>query len=104
MTKIFQFKQHLSELEQMMRKHGLWSQSSPPAEALASQQPFALDTLAPEAWLQWVFIPRMLELIQAEQPLPSGFAIAPYFAQVWSQDKAKQVLLPLLETIDKVCE
>lgn len=101
MTNSIQLKQHLSALEQMMRKHELWSQSPPPAEALASQQPFALDTLAPEAWLQWIFIPRMLELISAEQPLPTGFAIAPYFAQVWRQNESKLALLPLLESIDK---
>ncbi|WP_258876037.1 YqcC family protein, partial [Pseudomonas aeruginosa] len=28
-------------------------------EALASPEPFCVDTLALEQWLQWIFLPRM---------------------------------------------
>jgi uncharacterized protein YqcC (DUF446 family) len=87
-----------------MRESGLWSQSSPSAVALSSQQPFSVDTLTPEEWLQWIFIPRMLDLMSREQPVPSGFAISPYFEEVWKLDAGKQALLTLIEDIDKACQ
>jgi uncharacterized protein YqcC (DUF446 family) len=60
-----------------------------------------LDTLDPEQWLQWVFIPKIRVLIEQNQSLPSGFAIAPYFEQVW-QDRADcQRIILVAQKIDE---
>ncbi|MEO0436254.1 MAG: YqcC family protein [Pseudomonadota bacterium] len=67
----------LIDLESELRQLGLWSAKSPSASALASSQPFAIDTLKFEEWLQFVFLPRMYGLIEARQPLPVKCAIAP---------------------------
>ncbi|RPE03477.1 YqcC family protein [Candidatus Pantoea deserta] len=71
--------QRLDQLEMLMRDHQHWQTTPPSASALASSQPFCLDTLEPLEWLQWVLIPRMRALIAARQPLPQNFAVAPYF-------------------------
>lgn len=71
--------QRLDQLETLMRDYQHWQETPPSASALASSQPFCLDTLEPLEWLQWVLIPRMRALIAAQQPLPQNFAVAPYF-------------------------
>lgn len=55
----------LQALEQELRSLGLWAETPPSPTALASRQPFCIDTMAFEQWLQWVFIPRMTELAAA---------------------------------------
>ncbi|MFA0707770.1 YqcC family protein, partial [Vibrio sp. 10N.222.48.A3] len=41
----------LQQLEQQMRQCSLWSELPPSNEALASVEPFAIDSLQPEEWL-----------------------------------------------------
>ncbi len=94
-------RQRLSQLEQILRDHELW-QSSPPAdEALQSDQPFSLDTLEPIEWLQWIFIPRMTQLMDAGLPLPTNLAVAPYFEMALQpQLNVRPVLLLTLSQLD----
>jgi uncharacterized protein YqcC (DUF446 family) len=94
--------QLLDELEQQLRDHSLWQLMPSCEEALKSREPFAIDTLEPEQWLQWIFIPRMTALIEGLQPVPSGFSIAPYFSECWRDDD-KAALLTVIERIDEVC-
>ncbi len=91
----------LDELEQQLHNAQLWQEIAPSPQLLASEQPFAIDTLEPEQWLQWVFLPRMRALIKAEQPLPKGFAIAPYFEECWRQNGEYATLLVVLTQIDQ---
>lgn len=92
----------LQELQFELERTGLWQSTSPSSQALQSTQPFAVDTLAPHEWLQWVFLPRMQAALAQEQ-VPSGFAVAPYFAQVWQQQYEYRSLLRLLNLIDEAC-
>lgn len=61
-------------IERELRALDLWAEQSPPAEALASVEPFCVDTLELEEWLQWIFLPRMKLIIEsgAELPRTSG--------------------------------
>lgn len=76
-----QVRQQLNELQIALRLHQLWEENAPAAEKLASQQPFAIDTLSATQWLQWIFIPRMHALLDADAELPKGFAISPYLEE-----------------------
>lgn len=62
-------------IERELRLQGLWDDVSPSAEALASTQPFAVDTLEFEQWLQWIFLPRMKLILEQDLPLPSASGI-----------------------------
>lgn len=62
-------------IERELRVSGLWSLEAPTAEALASEQPFCVDTMNFEAWLQWLFLPRMKALLESAGPLPSASGI-----------------------------
>lgn len=75
--------QLMKEAEQEMRCLGLWSSRSPGPQALASTMPFCYDTLVFSEWLQWIFLPRLLD---QDLPLPVKSEIAP-LAEVWVKEQ-----------------
>ncbi|ANZ10790.1 YqcC family protein [Vibrio parahaemolyticus] len=94
----------LYQLETQLQKHELWQQTMPSPEALQSVEPFAIDTLDPHEWLQWIFIARVHALVESSQPLPRGFSIEPYFAEAWKQEPQYAELLNTIRTIDELCK
>ncbi|MDD0824695.1 YqcC family protein [Mannheimia sp. AT1] len=74
-------KQHLSDLKIVMHIHQLWENTPPSLEAMANPQPFCMETLTPTQWLQWIFIPRMEAILEANADLPRNFAITPYLEE-----------------------
>ncbi|TBU95798.1 YqcC family protein [Stutzerimonas kirkiae] len=58
-------------IERELRLLSLWAETPPAPEALASEQPFCVDTLSFEQWLQWIFLPRMKSIIEESHPLPA---------------------------------
>jgi len=68
----------LLQVEATLRSHDRWDRKQPPAEALHSKQPFCIDTLRFEQWLQWIFLPRMKEILEDRRPLPLKSAIFSY--------------------------
>ncbi|EGU48208.1 hypothetical protein VII00023_20877 [Vibrio ichthyoenteri ATCC 700023] len=91
----------LDELERQMRALDCWQSDMPPPQALASTEPFAIDTLEPQQWLQWVFLPKIRAMINAQQALPSGFSMAAYFEQSWQQEAQYIPLLAVIRQIDQ---
>jgi uncharacterized protein YqcC (DUF446 family) len=96
-------RQHLHIIEQVLRDHQLWQGCAPDAEAFESTQPFCLDTMQPHEWLQWVLIPRMHALLDAQQPLPVDFAIAPYYEMALDATQIERdALLKALQDLDAI--
>ena len=79
MTLPHRVRERLHALEALLRETRHWQEKAPDARALTSDQPFCMDTLEPLEWLQWVLIPRMHQLLDSQQPLPSRLAVAPYY-------------------------
>lgn len=67
----------LSELEGELFALKLWQTNRPSEQALASTEPFAIDTLNFPEWLQFIFIKKMTQLLQLGLPLPHAMAITP---------------------------
>ena len=67
----------LIDLEAALRQLDLWSDTPPLPEALQSEQPFALDALEFEEWLQFIFLPTIYSLLESGNALPERCAIAP---------------------------
>lgn len=90
-------------IEGELRQLGWWTATPPSAQALASQQPFAVDSMAFELWLQWLFLPRMRQILAGGEPLPSTCGIAP-MAEMVLVDRASQAraLLALLGEFDRL--
>ncbi|MDO4697698.1 MAG: YqcC family protein [Pasteurellaceae bacterium] len=93
-----QVKQHLTDLQIAMRLHNLWESTPPAEEALASDEPFCVSTLSATQWLQWIFIPRMQALLDANSELPRNFAITPYLEEALKDEQYLSALhSPLLK-------
>ncbi|MCB1842545.1 MAG: YqcC family protein [Halioglobus sp.] len=67
----------LIDIEAELRQLGLWDRVPPPPAALASDQPFSIDTLTLPQWLQFIFLPTLYRLLEEAQPLPGRCGIAP---------------------------
>lgn len=91
----------LMDIEAALRQLSLWQAEPPPDSALRSEQPFAVDSLRFEQWLQFVFLPRMQFLIEHNQPLPSACSIAPMAEESFKGRKLPVAgLLHALQRVD----
>jgi uncharacterized protein YqcC (DUF446 family) len=61
----------LMDIQAQMHALNLWESEPPSEQALASTEPFCIDTLSFSQWLQFVFIARLRYMIDAELALPS---------------------------------
>lgn len=93
---------HLQQLETELQAQKLWSSTPPSPQALESVMPFMYDTLQLHEWLQWIFLPRLRALIDAQGQLPHQSHIHPLAEHEWEkrEDFDKGRLLVLLERID----
>jgi uncharacterized protein YqcC (DUF446 family) len=93
----------LVDIEKELRALHLWNSVSPSVEALASTQPFAIDTLNFPQWLQFIFVPRLSFMIAQQLPLPNNSdvaAMAEEYFQVLSLNSS--LLLKHLQKIDSL--
>ena len=101
MTSFYRHAEALLDIEAALRQMGLWETTPPPPEALRSEQPFAVDTLRFEQWLQFIFIPRIRFLIDNDQALPGQCSIAPMAEECFRGRRLPMAdLLAALERID----
>lgn len=95
----------LLQIERELRLLGWWSAQAPSAEALASQEPFCVDTLSFAQWLQWIFVPRMKLIIESDAVLPARSGIRPMAEMVYQGNL--DPVLPLLASLaefDRIIE
>ncbi|MCO7521231.1 MULTISPECIES: YqcC family protein [unclassified Pseudomonas] len=90
-------------IEQELKVQGWWSEVAPSAEALASVEPFAVDRMSFEQWLQWIFLPRMRLILEHGHPLPNASGIL-VMAETVFVDRPEQSreLRRLLATFDQL--
>ncbi|MEO1750512.1 YqcC family protein [Thiofaba sp. EF100] len=94
--------ERLDAIETAMRGLGLWSLEPPSAEALASQTPFAADTMPLQMWLQWIFLPRMRETIRLGLRPPAACNIHPFAAHSFvSHGLAARPLVAAIRAFDE---
>ena len=67
----------LIDVEAELRQLDRWQDVAPSRQALASSEPFCVDTLSFTQWLQFVFLPSMHQLIVSRAPLPTECGVAP---------------------------
>lgn len=99
-----QVRQQLNEIQVVLRLFQCWETVPPEQVKLASQQPFAIDTLSPTQWLQWIFLPRMNALLDAdtELPLPQRIAISPYLEESLKNEAYLSALLTPIKQIERL--
>lgn len=93
----------LIDIEAALRQLGHWDAEAPSAAALASDQPFAVDTLSLPQWLQFIFLPRIYALLDVGGELPSRCGIAPMCEEYFRGSKQPvDGLLESLEAVDRL--
>lgn len=90
----------LIDVEAELRKLRLWDEERPAPEALASTQPFAVDYLTLPQWLQFIFLPRMHELVEGKAQLPGRCGIAP-MAEEYFRGSALPAT-PLIDALEQI--
>jgi len=91
----------LIDIESELRTLGLWEPIAPPARALASEQPFCVDTLTLSQWLQFVFLPTLYSLLEEERKLPERCGVAPMAEEYFKgSDLATDALIAALRQLD----
>lgn len=93
----------LIDIEAELRYLGLWEQEEPDEEALASTEPFCVDTLDLHQWLQFVFLPRMYLIVEARDMLPSECGIAPMAEEFYrGAELPVESLIVALHRVDRL--
>jgi uncharacterized protein YqcC (DUF446 family) len=92
----------LIDIEAELRRLRLWEAEPPTPEALASTEPFCVDTLSFPQWLQFIFLPRMHALMATEQLPPGRCEITPLAEQYFGNSKLDVLaLLRALDALDR---
>ncbi|SDI57006.1 Uncharacterized conserved protein YqcC, DUF446 family [Ferrimonas sediminum] len=90
----------LLRLQQALQQAQLWQKTPVSAEALASTQPFAVDTLSLPQWLQFIYLPKLQALLEAGQPLPTRVSVAPMAEETFGD--AQPALVAAIAQLDAV--
>lgn len=90
-------------IERELRVLGRWEDVPPSDEALASREPFCVDAMDFDQWLQWIFLPRMKIILEQDLALPNASGIVE-MAQVVYVDRAQETrrLQELLAQFDRL--
>ncbi|MEC6909065.1 YqcC family protein [Photobacterium piscicola] len=102
MDKYHQSQQLLTQLENILQHHQYWQEVAPEPQALASTEPFAIDTLDCHQWLQWIFIPKFRYLIVQRLPLPTQFAISSYVEEAMKNQVGVRDIVATTREIDQL--
>ena len=93
----------LIDIEAQLRQLGQWEKTSPEPAALASDQPFCVDTLTLPQWLQFVFLPTLYAMLRDERELPQGCGIAPMAEEYYrGTDLSSSELVAVLIRVDEL--
>lgn len=88
-SRFLEVAEQLLLIERELRVLGWWDEVAPSSQALASVEPFSVDTLDFSQWLQWIFLPRMKLILEQDLPLPSASGILVMAEMVYA-NKAEQ--------------
>ncbi|BBG30593.1 uncharacterized protein conserved in bacteria [Zymobacter palmae] len=91
----------LARLEAAMRAGSMWRQDEPDAAAMASREPFCIDTLTMPQWLRFVLVARLKVLIDQRLPLPQGSQIAPA-AELYLKGYSNGARMPVIGVLREI--
>ncbi len=93
----------LRAIEDELRRQNAWQTVPPSIEAMNSNTPFCVDTMAFSQWLQWIFVPRIRAIIDSGGTLPSGANIRPYAESALPIEQLEgEKLLLIIEQFDRL--
>jgi len=93
----------IDEIEQEMRRIGLWRAEPLRPEQMQFKQAFAMDTMTFAQWLQFVFVPRVREAVAANS-FPSSSSVGVQAVREFDGDPDADRLIQLLSEFDALFE
>ncbi len=88
-------------LEHELRSLNLWRDTPPTEQELNSQQPFCVDTLSFDQWLQWLFLPRLQQMVAEGKVFSGKSAMRSMGEVVWRERMVEaRPLLDVLGNLD----
>ena len=90
----------LAEIESEMKRIGLWQSEPLRPEQYEFRQAFAMDTMAFSQWLQFIFIPRVRQIIAAGGQFPSKSQVGAQAVREFDTLPDAEKLLDLLSEFD----
>ena len=90
----------LAEIEAEMKAIGFWNSAPLPEAAYHFQQAFAMDTMAFSQWLQFIFIPRVRQIVEQKGEFPSSSMVGVQAVREFDGDANASRLVSLLARFD----
>jgi uncharacterized protein YqcC (DUF446 family) len=97
-------KSAIDAIAQEMRTIGWWSTEPLPPEAYAFKAAFAMDTMPFSFWLQFIFIPRVNEIIETHGTFPSSSQVGAQAIREFDGVPEAAHLVELLIAFDDLIE
>jgi len=102
-TKALKVASVLIDIEGELRRLYLWQSEAPSPDAMASTEPFCIDTMTFPQWVQHIFVPRMSRLLEASEALPKRCGIEPMAAEYFKNQAADgKGLIRAFRSIDEI--
>lgn len=76
-----QIERQANAIEAELKQLGYWQSSPLPDAAFDGQKAFYSDTMSLPQWLQFVFLPRVREILKTNGEWPTGSQVGTYAAQ-----------------------
>ncbi len=94
-------KKHLLAIEKILKKYNLYSSTEPTEYMLSSTQPFSIDRLKPEEWLQFVFLPKMFALLEMNVDI-QHFNVSAYIEESLHKEQNVELLVQELIALESI--
>jgi len=92
--------ERIAGIEAEMKRSGYWSAEPLPQKAYQFQQAFAMDTMAFSQWLQYIFIPRVHQILEEQESFPAESMVGAQAMRELDGDGKASQLLSLLGEFD----
>ena len=93
-------KKKIEQIENEMKQAGFWQSEPLAPEQYDFRAAFAMDTMAFSQWLQFIFIPRVKEIIDTKGEFPSESQVAAQAVREFDGVTEASTLVNLLSEFD----
>jgi uncharacterized protein YqcC (DUF446 family) len=94
----------IKEIEAEMHGIDMWSEVAPSADKFQSRVAFFGDTMSFDQWLQFVFLPRVHEVLDGKSPAPASSSVGAYAVREFDGLDQANRLIGLLSEFDRLIE
>jgi uncharacterized protein YqcC (DUF446 family) len=97
-------KQRIDEIETEMKRIGFWRDKPLEPEAYDFHRAFALDTMPFSYWLQFIFIPRVNQIIDSGAQFPKASQVGAQAVREFDGDDEASDLVQMLCDFDRLIQ